>query len=101
MCIVRIFAISDFKSGGKKCQDRGLNTGPPECSIAVETTPLLRGFSLLLSQLSYPGNRKNGFEGVPLQIRNNNSPLEYGVRSPLPLSTELRPSLSLLRFFLV
>ena len=31
----------------QKCQDRGLNTGPPECHLR---------FSLLLSQLSYPGS---------------------------------------------
>ena len=39
----------------KKCQDRGLNTGPSEHVTSRDH------FSLLLSQLSYPGDESNSF----------------------------------------
>ena len=48
--LVRVKGLSETqakKLRQQKCQDRGLNTGPPECQVR---------FSLLLSQLSYPGS---------------------------------------------
>jgi hypothetical protein len=91
MCTVRIFTVSDFRSG-KKMPGPWIEHGTSRL-LRSRRRRLLRGFSLLLSQLSYPGHRENGFEGVPLEIRNNQV-LWNRVRIRLPHSPHL-PNFSL------
>ena len=97
MCIVRIFALSDFKSG-KKMPGPWIEHGTSR--LLHSRRRLLRGFSLLLSQLSYPGHRESGFESAPLEIRNGHPSPEYEVRIRLT-AHRIETWPQLLNFFLV
>ena len=92
-CASCVFSPSPSSEARKKCQDRGLNTGPPDCRSsarfrmrhAFECVLLQLGFSLLLSQLSYPGHREN--ETPRRTSRSpNNPPMRKRRRLPLCLT---------------